>query len=80
MFHAELEAKKLFETLSDEELVHLLQESGFEVSEGDKGVVFTENYDIDQESVICGKVTIKFTVNNLSADTPTNVRSFPSAC
>ena len=39
MYDAELEAKKLFESLSDEELVHLLQESGFEVTKGSGGVI-----------------------------------------
>ncbi|MFY3791389.1 hypothetical protein ACOQFO_06795 [Ureibacillus sp. MALMAid1270] len=80
MYDAELEAKKLFESLSDEEFVHLLQESGFEVSEGSNGVIYTEDYDVDQATVVCGKVTIKFSLNNPSTNKPTQVQSFPSAC
>ncbi|PDM39046.1 MULTISPECIES: hypothetical protein [unclassified Geobacillus] len=73
MMNAELEAKKLFESLSDEELIQLLQESGFEVTKGSGEVIYTE-------SVVSGKVTVKFNPSNPMAEKPAKMNSFPLAC
>lgn len=78
MMNAELEAKKLFESLSDEELMQLLQESGFEVSKGNGEVIYTE-YN-EHVNVVSGKVTIKFNLSNPTAEKSANIKSFPFAC
>lgn len=80
MYNAELEAQKLFESLSDEEFIHLLQESGFEVAKGNGGVIYTEDTDRHQENVVSGKVTIKFNPSGPPVYQSTQISSFPSAC
>ncbi|WP_044747149.1 hypothetical protein [Bacillus alveayuensis] len=78
MMNAELEAKKLFESLSDEELIQLLQESGFEVIKGNGEVIYTESN--EYVNVVSGKVTVKFNPSNPTAEKPTKMNSFPFAC
>lgn len=73
MMNAELEAKKLFESLSDEELIQLLQESGFEVTKGSGEVIYTE-------SVVSGKVTVKFNLTDPIDVKSEKINSFPLAC
>lgn len=80
MYDAESEVKELLDSLSDEELIHLLQESGFEVNKGNGEVIYTGDSDIKNVNVVSGKVTIKFNPDNPTSPKSTRIKSFPSAC
>lgn len=73
MTRAEKEAKEMFNSLSKDELIELLMDSGFEVTEQGSGQVI---YSDTISGSVRGTFRTKLPTNNLEI----GVNSFPVAC
>lgn len=81
MEKSKAEARKFFDSLSDDELILVLEEAGFEVEQVESGkgeVIFTD--DFKQTSTVTGEVNTTFYPIRVYGEKAKRVFSFPKVC